>query len=83
MAKKLGFVNIKQGKEDIVFVYGDQDQVDLRIIAKLGDELKKRVMFTPSANPYITMKCSGLDEKNILENIKVLLHLIIKLKSAL
>ena len=80
LASEIGFVNIKQGKEEVFFTYGSTDKIDLQAISRLGEQFKDRVMFTPSANPYITFRCKGLNETGILENIKVVLQANNKLK---
>jgi transcription-repair coupling factor (superfamily II helicase) len=81
LASASGFCSIHQGKGEIVFKYDGSDNADLRTIARLGDEFRNKLMFTPTANPYITLKCSDLGNDNVLSNIKVLLHLNNKLKN--
>ena len=80
IASKLGFSEIKQGRKETIFKYSDTSNIDLQIISELGSHFRNRVMFTPSASPYIAVKHPEDGTLEIIKNIKVVLHLIYKLK---
>ena len=80
LARECGFTAIQEKSGAILFQYKNDKQVNLQIIGKLMDKYKRSLLFTASSTPYITYKISGVSRENLLENIKIILQDIKKLK---
>lgn len=82
LAKECGFINIQQKDEIIIFQLSKSAKAVSNYLGKLMDNYPRRIMFNASNNPYITVKLGKMSGRDILANIKILLHDIIKLQSA-
>lgn len=80
LAKKCGFITVQQ-KDDIIIFQLSKSASNISLyIGKLMDKYPRRIMFNASNNPYITFRLYKNNQKDILSNIKILLHDIIKLQ---
>lgn len=81
LAGRCGLSTIKQ-KGDIVLLYfKDQTTLPLSLLSKLIQGQKGRVMFSAGKTPYLSYKVKGLNPREVLDNIKILLQAIHKLQS--
>ncbi|MCX8129847.1 MAG: transcription-repair coupling factor [Clostridia bacterium] len=80
LAKECGFTSVQEKNDSIIFQYKSSNNVNLDVLGKLMDKYKRKLMFTASNTPYIAYKITGIGRENLIENIKILLQDIIKLK---
>ena len=80
MAKELNIVSIKQSGNNITIRFMDDKSIDMKTVIELMEEFKSRLMFTASNKPYITVKLNNIENKNVLENIKIILQKLKQLK---
>ena len=55
----------------MVLVFDSERKLDISAVAKLIEELKDMILFSPTSNPYLTVRCNG---KDLIKNIKIVLH---------
>ena len=80
LAKKCGFINVQQ-KDNFIILQLSKSAVKISLyIGSLMDKYPRRILFNASSSPYITYKLVSNNTKDILTNIKILLHDIIKLQ---
>lgn len=80
LAKKCGFINVQQ-KDNLIILQLSKAATKISLyIGSLMDKYPRRILFNASSSPYITYKLSNNNSKDILANIKILLHDIIKLQ---
>ncbi|PYG88267.1 transcription-repair coupling factor (superfamily II helicase) [Ruminiclostridium sufflavum DSM 19573] len=80
LANKCSFINVQQ-KEDTVIFQLSKSAVSISLyIGAIMDKYPRRIMFNASSSPYITFRLLNNNQKDILANIKILLHDIIKLQ---
>lgn len=80
LARQCGFTNISQKDETVIFQLSKSATALPMYLGKLMDKYPRRIMFNASSNPYITFRLSNVAGREILANIKILLHDIIKLQ---
>lgn len=80
LARECGFIGITQKDEIIIFQLGKSTATISLYLGKLMDKYPRRILFNASNNPYITFRLNKINGKEILANIKILLHDIIKLQ---
>ncbi len=80
LAKMCGFTAIQEKSESVILQYGSNSDVELGLIGRLMEAYKKKLLFTASSKPYITFITKSEKREEILENIKILLQDINKLK---
>lgn len=71
VASVCGISEIKQKEKNVVLVFDSHKKLDLEIVANIINEHKDMLLFSPTGNPYLTIRCNG---KNIIKNIKIVLH---------
>jgi len=81
MAGKCGFDMIKQKGEMVILYFTDKNNLPLVLLNELIPKEKGKLMFSAGKNPYLSYKVKGLNGREILDNIKILLQDILKLKS--
>ena len=69
---------IKQKEKNVVLVFDSEKKINIEIISKLINNHKDMLLFSPTSNPYLTIRCDG---KNIIKNIKIILHSFKTLKA--
>lgn len=77
IASECGISEIKQKERNVVLVFDSERKLDISVVAKLIEELKDMILFSPTSNPYLTIRCNG---KDFIKNIKIVLHLFKTLK---
>ena len=78
IASECGVSEIKQKEKNVVLVFDSENKLDIEIVAKLIEVHKDKLLFSPTSNPYLTIRCDG---KNIIKNIKIILHSFKTLKA--
>lgn len=78
IASECGVSEIKQKEKNVVLVFDSENKLDIEIVAKLIAVHKDKLLFSPTSNPYLTIRCDG---KNIIKNIKIILHSFKTLKA--
>ena len=78
IASECGVSEIKQKEKNVVLVFDSEKKLDIDIVAKLIAVHKDKLLFSPTSNPYLTIRCDG---KNIIKNIKIILHSFKTLKA--
>ena len=71
IASECGVSEIKQKEKNVVLVFDSEKKMDIEIVSKLIGIHKDMLLFSPTSNPYLTIRCDG---KNIIKNIKIVLH---------
>ncbi len=71
MASQCGISDIKQKEKNVVLVFDSEKKLNIEVVAKLISEHKDMILFSPTSNPYITIRCNG---KDLIKNIKIVLH---------
>lgn len=80
LTKECRFIGIQQKDDIILFQLGKSSKNVSLYLGKLMDKYPRKIMFNASSNPYISYRLSNINGKDILTNIKILLHDIIKLQ---
>lgn len=80
LAGQCGFVSILEKNGKMIMQYKSDKYVDIKTIGKLMDKYKRSLLFTASSTPYLTYRIQGINRENLVENIKILLQDIKKLK---
>ena len=80
LAKRCGFANIQQKELMIIFQMGKSANYIPLYLGTLMDKYPRKLMFNASNSPYITYKMDNTRGRNVLANIKIILHDIIKLQ---
>lgn len=78
IASECGISEIKQKEKNVVLVFDSEKKLDIAIVAQLIDQLKDMILFSPTSNPYITVRCNG---KDLIKNIKIVLQAFKTLKT--
>ncbi len=71
IASECGISEIKQKERNVVLVFDSEKKLDISVVAKLIEVHKDLILFSPTSNPYITIRCNG---KDLIKNIKIVLH---------
>jgi transcription-repair coupling factor (superfamily II helicase) len=80
LAKKCRFINIQQKDNIIIFQLSKSSNSVSLYLGKLMDKYPRKIMFNASSSPYISFRLNINNGRDILANIKILLHDIIKLQ---
>lgn len=80
LAARCDFSDIKQKGDMVLLFFKEQTPLPLPILSKLMQEQKGRIMFSAGKTPYLSYKVSGLSAREVLNNIKILLQTLHKLK---
>ncbi|MDD3765944.1 MAG: transcription-repair coupling factor [Eubacteriales bacterium] len=78
VASSLGIDEIKQKEKNVVLSFSKDITLDLENITGLLKKYDRKLLFSPSTKPYLTLKTKGTD---IIPNIKTLLQDFKQLKS--
>ncbi len=78
LASECGISEIKQKEKNVVLVFDSEKKLDVEVVSKLISTHKDMIMFSPTSNPYITIRCNGRD---LIKNIKIVLHSFKTLKA--
>jgi transcription-repair coupling factor (superfamily II helicase) len=80
LARQCGFTSVQEKNGTMILQYKSDKYVDIKTIGKLMDTYKRSLLFTASSTPYITYRIQGISRDSLVENIKILLQDIKKLK---
>lgn len=81
LAAKCGFSIIKQKQDMVMLYFTDQNTLPLPLLSKIIQEYRGKLMFSAGKTPYLSYKLNGSGNREILDNIKILLQTVYKLKS--
>ena len=81
LAKEAGFKAIKEKEKIVELHFKTTLKIDFTVISNLMDKNKNKLLFSASKEPYLSYKIEDIEKRNIIENIKILLHDIKKLQS--
>jgi len=81
LAGKCGFNMIKQKEDMILLYFRDNTALPLSKLSSLVQEEKGGLMFSAGKTPYLSYRVKGLEPREMLGNIKILLQRIEKLQS--
>lgn len=71
LASECGISEVKQRERNAVLVFDNAKKLDLQLVAGIIGQFKDMVMFSPTGNPYLTLR--GLDGE-LIKNIKIVLQ---------
>ncbi len=80
LAIKCGFNSIQEKNESVILQYRNNTEVNINLIGKLMEQYRRKILFTANNKPYVTFIAKGLKREEMLDNIKILLQNIKKLK---
>ncbi|MHB8063124.1 MAG: TRCF domain-containing protein, partial [Ruminiclostridium sp.] len=80
LAKECRFINIQQKEDMIIFQLSKSAKSVSSYLGTLMDKYPRKIMFNASSSPYISFRINNPTGTEILTNIKILLHDIIKLQ---
>ncbi len=81
LARQCSFSNITQKDETVIFQLSKSAVALPMYLGKLMDKYPRRIMLNAGSSPYISFRLKDTAGREILANIKILLHDIIKLQS--
>ncbi|HEY8500490.1 MAG TPA: transcription-repair coupling factor, partial [Clostridia bacterium] len=81
MAGKCGFDAIKQKEDMVVLYFSDKNSLPLALLNELISKEKGKLMFSAGKNLYLSYRTKGQSCREALNNIKIMLQDILKLKS--
>lgn len=81
MALTLGFSSIKEKDNVVILNYSDQAAIDPKIIGEITGKWRGRLMFSAGKQPYLSYRIKNDEKRDLLRNIKILLHDMVKLQS--
>ncbi len=82
LAIQAGFTGIKHNEANMVVMeFGNEDILGLEMLSRLMHEFRGKVMFSAGKTPYLTYNGKNEAIVELLDNIKILLQYIIKLKA--
>ena len=80
LASNLGFSSVKQKEETVIFNFAEQGGLPLDKIGELMSQWKGKLLFSAGKQPYLSLRTKNMKPGEILENIKILLQALQKLK---
>ena len=83
LAGNMGFSVIKQKPDTVVLYFAEPAALDLEEIGQLLVQWQGKLMFSAGNQPYLSLRTKGMSTREILNNIKILLQGMQKLKSQL
>lgn len=81
LAGQCGFHTVKQRDDTVLLYFRDNLTLPLPALSRLVQEQKGNLLFSAGKTPYLSYKVKGLNPRESLDNIKILLQGIQKLKS--
>ena len=81
MALTLGFSSIKEKDDMVILNYSDQAVIDPRVIMEITRKWKGQLLFSAGKQPYLSYRAKRQEKRDLIRNIKILLHDLVKLKS--
>lgn len=80
LAAKLGFTTIKEKDDAVLFIFAEYGGLPLERIGELMSKWKGKLMFSAGKQPYLSLRTKGYKPHEVIENIKILLQDLEKLK---
>ena len=79
-AASLGFSSIKEKEDMVVISYSESSGIDIKAIGELMGKWHGKLMFSAGRQPYLSLRKKEDGVQEVLNNIKILLHDLQKLK---
>jgi len=83
LAGNMGFSAVKEKPDAVVLVFAEQTALDIEKLGQLLSQWHGRLMFSAGKQPYLSLRTKGMSTREILDNVKILLQGMQKLKSQL
>lgn len=80
LALSCGFSAVQEKDDSVIFQFAENKTINFEVLGNLMDKYKRKLLFSAGNKPYIAYKMTGVKREDILNNIKILLQDIIKLK---
>ncbi|MGI6083844.1 MAG: transcription-repair coupling factor [Acetivibrionales bacterium] len=80
LASNLGFSAVKQKEEMVLLIFAEQGGLPLERIGDLMNKWKGKLMFSAGKQPYLSLQAKNQKPHEVIENIKILLQELQKLK---
>ena len=80
LASYLGFSSVKQKEEVVLLNFAEQGGLPLETIGELMSRWKGKLLFSAGKQPYLSLRTKNMKPGEVLENIKILLQALQKLK---
>lgn len=82
MAVSLGFSSVKEKDNMVILSYAEQTAIDPKVIGEIIGKWRGRLMFSAGRQPYLSYRVKSDEKRDLLRNIKILLHDMVKLQSS-
>lgn len=80
MALSLGFSSIKEKDNMVIMSFSERVTIDPRMIGEIIGKWRGRLMFSAGKQPYLSYRMKNDEKRDLLKNVKILLHDMVKLK---
>lgn len=80
LAANLGFASLKEKDEAVLLYFTDQAGLPLEKIGELMGKWRGKLLFSAGKQPYLSLRVKNEKDRDILNNIKILLQDLQKLK---
>jgi len=80
LASQLGFSSIKQKDDAVLLNFAEQSRLPLEKIGELISRWKGKLLFSAGKQPYLSLRTKDMKPGEVIENIKILLQALQKLK---
>jgi transcription-repair coupling factor (superfamily II helicase) len=74
MMKKSKIISLQDKKDFVISYLIDLKKLNLEMIFHLVGKYKNKLMFSAANNPYLSYKTKGIEKKDLLKNIKIILQ---------
>lgn len=81
MAIALGLTSVKEKDDTVILSYSGQADIDPRLIMEITRKWHGRLLFSAGKEPYLSYRIKGMEKREMLRNVKILLQDLLKLKS--
>ena len=76
IAAECGIVEINEQNGSVILYFNKNNMPDLEAVVKLVGDYKGEVLLSGGQRPYLSFKRKGMKDKELLEHIKIMLHLL-------
>lgn len=80
LASSLGFSTVKEKEDTVIFIFYEHGGLPLDKIGELMNKWKGQLLFSAGKQPYLSLRIKNIKNREVIENIKILLQDLQKLK---
>ncbi len=80
LAAALNFSSVKERDDTVMFNFSDNTGIKIEQIGELMGKWRGKLLFSAGKQPYLALRAKGLKKREMLQNIKILLQDLQKLK---